>query len=297
MSCNLCSSDTTEPLFHLRDYRLRVDDVEWIAVRCTCGLAYLNPRPTFEEVGRYYPPEYFNGRGSHGERYKRLAAHVPGDGGALLDFGTARGDFPALMQGRGWEVAGVEPFDAGNPWNLDIRADLSTFPDASFDVITAWAVFEHLHDPMAAFRQCHRLLKPGGRLVIQVPNVNSIHRLALQEDVPRHLYFFGRRTLKQYGVWAGLELSRFVHTTDLFGGSGRGALRLALVRATGHSVADFFEVYRTPQRERFRRWPVLAAAWTATSAVERVLLADRVVRAARVSGQVVAEFRKPGVMP
>ena len=65
------------------------------------------------------------------------------------------------------------------------------------------------------------------------------------------------------------------------------------MRALGRSVDDFFEVYRTPARERFRRWPVLAAAWTGVSAVERVVLADRVVRLARISGQIVVAFTKP----
>jgi hypothetical protein len=115
----------------------------------------------------------------------------------------------------------------------------------------------------------------------------------MQEDVPRHLYFFSTKTLRAYGEKVGLRLSRVVHTTDLFGGSGRGILRLALVRALGKSVDEFFEVWRTPRRERFRRWPLLASAWTGVAAIERILLADWVVRHVRASGQVVAEFEKP----
>ena len=300
VNCNLCGRDDARPLFRLRDYRLRVDDVVWTAVECRgCGLAYLNPRPTAEEIARYYPRSYFDERRRHGERYRRLAAYVPGAGGRLLDVGTARGDFLALMRDAGWEVAGIEPYaSAGNPHGLPIhrlpfpeRCDL---PPASYDVITAWAVFEHLRDPAAAFEVCGRLLRPGGRLVLQVPNLRSVYsRWALQEDVPRHLYFFSERTLRAYGERSGLELERVDHTTDLFGGSGRGVLRRLLVRALGGSDDRFFEVWRTARRERFRRWPLLALAWTAAAAVERVLLADWVVRRLRISGQVVATFRKP----
>ncbi len=300
VTCNLCGSDVAKPLFRLRDYRLWVDDAEWSAVRCrSCGLGYLNPRPTEEEMRRYYPAAYFGDRQLHMERYRREAAYVPGTGGRLLDIGAGSGGFLSVMRDRGWDVTGIEPADeAGNPHG--VRMSRSLFPEdcelppASFDVITAWAVFEHLRDPGQAFSVTERLLRPGGSLILQVPNLRSIYsRWALQEDVPRHLYFFTEMTLRAYGRRVGLDLERVFHTTDLFGGSGRGVMRLMLLRALGRSTREFFEVWSTPRWDRFRRWPLLAVAWTATSAIERLLLADRVVRACRMSGQIVAEFRKP----
>jgi SAM-dependent methyltransferase len=297
VSCNLCGADDTKPLFRMRDYRMRVDDIEWQAVRCrSCGLGYLNPRPAPDELRRYYPPEYFSRRATHTARYRRMADYLPESPGALLDVGTARGDFLAVMRDLGWEVEGIEPAEeAGNPHGLRIhRTDFpgpSDLPSRHYDVITAWAVFEHLRDPAAAFTECARMLRPGGRFLLQVPNLRSIWaRWALQEDIPRHLYFFDPSTLRAYGHRAGLKLRNVRHTTDLFGGSGRSALRLALVRSLGRTTDDFFEVLSTPRRERFRRWPFLATAWTAVAAVERVLLADWVVRTARITGQIVAEF-------
>jgi SAM-dependent methyltransferase len=252
-----------------------------------------------DEIERYYPIDYFSHRGLQTRRYRRLAGYVPGERGKLLDVGTARGDFIAEMHKRGWQVAGIEPAeDAGNPHGLQIYRtqfpDDCDLPPNSYDVITAWAVFEHLHDPLQAFRVCARLLRPGGHLIVQVPNLRSIWaRWALQEDVPRHLYFFNPKTLREYANRAGLGLDRVVHTTDLFGGSGRGVLRLALIRALGGSTADFFDVWRTPRRERFRRRPLLAFAWTAVAALERAILTDWLVRSARISGQIVVGFRKP----
>lgn len=299
VTCNLCGSDERELLFELRDYRLRVDDMIWSAVRCRqCGLGYLSPRPTKSEIFRYYPRRYFDHRSSLLERFRRQATYVRGSRGRLLDIGAASGEFLLVMRDRGWEVLGIEASDeADNRHNLPILRghfpEDCDLPPKSFDVITAWAVFEHLHDPAAAFQLCAHLLSPGGRLIIQVPNLRSVQsRWALREDVPRHLYFFTPNTLSAYGKGAGLELRRVVHTTDLFGGSGRGVLRLFLVRALGKSVDDFFEIARTPGRERFRRWPVLATACTVVAAIERVLLADWVTRLARVSGQIVVEFEK-----
>ena len=277
-----------------------MDEVEWSVVRCTsCGLGYLNPRPTVEEIRRYYPEAYFSRRGTHGARYVRQASYVRGAPGRLLDIGTARGDFLVVMQRRGWEVVGIEPFGGSeSPYGFEIHQ--CSFPedcsltDDQYDVITAWAVFEHLRDPATAFRRASQLLKAGGRLLVQVPNLRSISaRWARQEDVPRHLYFFTPKTLRRYAEASGLEVARVMHTTDLFGGSGRGVLRLALVRALGRSTADFFEIWRTPRRERFRRWPYLAGAWTAVSGLERIVLNDWLIRSLRISGEILVEFTKP----
>jgi SAM-dependent methyltransferase len=302
--CNLCGSEAARPLFRLRDYRFCVDDVEWTAVRCkSCGLGYLNPRPTVDEIRRYYPERYFTQRASQMDRYRRQARYVVGERGRLLDIGTARGDFLSVMAERGWQTAGIEPFATpGSSRRSDIH--YCSFPeeceldDGDYDVITAWAVFEHLRDPAAAFRKAADLLREGGRLVIQVPNLHSVYsRWARQEDVPRHLYFFTPRTLHRYGEMSGLELVRVFHTTDLFGGSGRGVMRLALVRALGRSTPEFFEMWRTPRAERFRRWPLLAPAWTAVAGIESIFLNDWLVRLLRVSGQIVVEFVKPDAPP
>jgi SAM-dependent methyltransferase len=302
--CNLCGGDATRLLFRLRDYRLRVDDCLWNVVRCRqCSLGYVNPRPTASEISRYYPDRYFEHRGDQRSRYELQAKYVAAASGQdLLDVGAARGDFLAVIRDRGWRVTGIEPWAGENPHQLPILNE--SFPgecsleDASFDVVTAWAVFEHLHDPRAGFEVVARLLRPGGTFVVQVPNLRSINsRLARLEDVPRHLYFFNPRTLRCYGIRAGLDLVRIDHDTRMYGGSGRGVLRLALTRATGGTQDDFFRFYRFRRGERFRQRPVFAAAWTLTGLVERLLLTDSLVRLLRVSGQVVAVYRKPPWSP
>jgi 2-polyprenyl-3-methyl-5-hydroxy-6-metoxy-1,4-benzoquinol methylase len=301
--CNLCGADDTRLVYSLRDYRLRIDDRLWNLVQCRhCSLGYLDPRPTAAEIGMYYPESYFGHRAGMGRRYALQAAYVPGTGGNLLDIGAARGDFLAVMRDRGWNVTGIEPSTSDNPHGLTIHRQ--RFPEdcelasESFDVITAWAVFEHLHDPAAAFARVTQLLRPGGRFILQVPNLRSISaRHTRLEDIPRHLYFFSPRTLREYARRSGLSLRTIHHTTSMYGGSGRGVLGRLLVQASGGDTDAFFRFYRMTRASRFRQSPVLAAAWTAAGAFERVVMPDWLIRASRVSGQVVAVIDKSIAAP
>jgi 2-polyprenyl-3-methyl-5-hydroxy-6-metoxy-1,4-benzoquinol methylase len=298
VTCNLCGADDTRLLYTARDYRFRIDDRLWNLVQCRrCSLGYLNPRPTVSESAKYYPDAYFGHRGRMTRRYELEATYVSGPPGDLLDIGAAGGDFMAVMRGRGWHVSGIEPSTSENPHGLDIRRQ--RFPEEceldpqSFDVVTAWAVFEHLHDPATAFRRAADLVRAGGHLIVQVPNLRSINaRYARLEDIPRHLYFFSPSTLEQYATLAGLRVDAIQHTTDLHGGSGRGVLRRLLVHALGGTDDDFFAFYAMRRRQRFRASPVRAAAWTLTGAIESVLLTDRLVRTLRMSGEIVAVMRR-----
>lgn len=64
---------------------------------------------------------------------------------------------------------GVAPVGADDALRFVTSApDTAPFPDASFDVATAWSVFEHVTEPRPLLRDVHRVLRPGGVLFIQV---------------------------------------------------------------------------------------------------------------------------------
>ena len=46
--------------------------------------------------------------------------------------------------------------------------------DASFDVVTLWDVIEHTPDPTSVLEECRRVLKPGGLLVVNIPDIGSL---------------------------------------------------------------------------------------------------------------------------
>ena len=170
VGCNLCGSLDQQIVYKKPDELFNTD--EWFTVvECSrCGLGFVNPRP-FEE-GR---PR-------------------------LLDVGCANGGFPRFARANGFDVEGVEI--AIN--SLEIadfpvyRSTLSDIPvnAPTYDIVTAWAVLEHVHDPMSYFRKVGRILKPGGAFVFLVTNFSSISSKALyREDLPRHLHFFSTKTI------------------------------------------------------------------------------------------------------
>lgn len=302
-SCNLCGHDGREVLWTGQDWRFEVDAVPYPVVRCTrCNLGYLCPRPVQEDIGRYYPPTYYARRGEDdaGARMIIQARYLDGlpSGARVLDVGAARGDFVRHLRAAGWDALGLEPYPAAAP-HPDAPIATSWTDDRlaseTFDAVTAWSVFEHLHDPMTVFHECARVLRSGGRLVIHVPNLRSIFsRWSFQEDLPRHLYFFSERTLDAFAAASGLNAPEVVHDNRIMDGSGTGFLRIRLFQRFGGGTQEFFRWRRLPGRTARRRArPLLWAAGLPLAALEHLAVNERVRAGLRMNGYVVATFTKP----
>ena len=85
-----------------------------------------------------------------------------------------------------------------------------------FDAVTMWHVLEHLPDPFAAVARAAELVRPGGRIVISVPNIESLQAQFGGErwfhlDLPRHLFHFSPRSLSALVEQAGLRVVRIGH--------------------------------------------------------------------------------------
>lgn len=146
---------------------------------------------------------------NHQAALDRIARHRPPPG-RLLDFGCGWGLFLDTARAAGWQVQGIEPLPghgvyARGALGLDVVTDTlrpSTFPPDSFDAVTAFQVFEHLPDPAAELDKLHALLRPGGIIAIEVPNIDTplvgLMRGRHRHFVIDHLWFFGPATLARF---------------------------------------------------------------------------------------------------
>jgi len=226
VACALCGAEEAGPILQGRDLRRKLPG-EFCVVRCaSCGLAYVNPRPTEHEMRRYYPSDY----GPHDatppsltERvYYRLFRKVPAPpGSTLLDVGCGGGKYLSFLRERGYRISGIEvnaelAEHLRSEFGLQVYEEPITrapIPEASFDVVTLWWVLEHTHDPLSTLRAAHRALRPGGTIVVSLQNFASIGRLLFGTtwhhlDVPSHLYHFEPRTLRDILRRANFEVLR-----------------------------------------------------------------------------------------
>ena len=231
IKCDLCDSDQYIELYRKPDTWLFLNQYQYPVVECAnCGLVYVNPRPTTEDINRYYPPGYHDGRNDekHIEIYAIQYKYIePYNFNNILDIGCARGDWLEYINKKvsGLELHGIDAYsDYVNSKAINFQKALLYDADLEsnyFDLITAWAVLEHVHTPSAYFEVVARILKKGGKFVFLVTNSESFYgRYAYTEDVPRHLYHFSEKSLKQYANKHSLKVIDIFYTDQLWDGRG-----------------------------------------------------------------------------
>ena len=213
-------------------------------VRCAaCALVQVNPLPIERVADDFYASEHYSRVmqthvvEKHAYRIDRFATERvdtwervlgPGENRACLDVGCASGFVLELAHQRGWRACGVDlnqrAVEVARGKGLDVQCaplESCTFADASFDVVTLYDVLEHLYRPMDILRRAHQLLKPGGLLVLYVPNYESFLRLVLGVDAffiwgIFHLTYFTGETLAHAVRTAGFDvLSIETHGMDM----------------------------------------------------------------------------------
>jgi SAM-dependent methyltransferase len=214
---------------------------QFLVVECAgCRLLRLYPRPEHEQLARYYPAGYwYQPEAAAADRLaelwrrlalrdhlrfarRALAAATPG--GLVLDVGCGGGLFLRELAPAAHPVLGLDfSLDAARvAWSANgvpaVCATLAQAPlaTASCSLITMYHVLEHLYDPAAYLEAARRLLKPGGRLVVQVPNASCWQFLMFGEnwnglDIPRHLLDFRERDLRLLLEHCGFEVLRAKH--------------------------------------------------------------------------------------
>ena len=139
--------------------------------------------------------------------------------GTILDIGCGTGAFLNTMNEADWNITGLEPdtvarTKAAELYNIQPQESEKLFElkPATFNAITMWHVLEHVHDLHAYIKQIEKLLAPGGKAFIAVPNYTSEDAAIYKEhwaayDVPRHLYHFSPQSMETLLTQHNLKLT------------------------------------------------------------------------------------------
>jgi SAM-dependent methyltransferase len=203
-------------------------------VQCRrCGFAMTDPVPI--SMDPYYPPRYrrFNAlaafvlRRLYLRRVDGWLARLPAKGVAL-EIGSGTGWMLRALRERGWLAVGSERTVAAATAARDgagvpmFVGDLGAIRDAPLlDLVVMFHVLEHLPDPLAALSAVARRVKPGGTLILGIPNIASWQARVtgsrwMHLDAPRHLCHFSpdaiERALHASGFrMAHLDFRSFEH--------------------------------------------------------------------------------------
>jgi 2-polyprenyl-3-methyl-5-hydroxy-6-metoxy-1,4-benzoquinol methylase len=224
-SCPCCGSSALSKALVATDYLVSEKEFEiWECADCT--LRFTQNVPDYNSISQYYQSgNYISHSGTNKGLINRLYHFVRKitlsdkrrlilsvtqmDNGRLLDIGAGTGSFVSHMQSNGWKATGLEPDEAArsnalaiNGVNLLTPDAFFDFPADSFDVITMWHVLEHVHELHDYMEQLKKILNPGGKIFIAVPNYTSYDAGFYKNfwaayDVPRHLYHFSPEAMFQ----------------------------------------------------------------------------------------------------
>lgn len=237
VNCCVCNSDAANCVGVGEDFEYHTSADVFAAMQCeTCGLVYLNPRPSVAEFERIYPPSYhafdFSEK-DYGFVFKvrsRLEANrlltfckdLPDDA-KILDVGCGDGFHLRLLRDYGnknWTLEGLDASEkaaeAAAKSGIEVHlgtAEENDLPAENYDLAFLIQTIEHVEKPDKVLPSICRLLKNGGRLVIVTDNTDSLDFKLFKNGYwggyhfPRHWNLFNRNALAKLAEKSGFEIA------------------------------------------------------------------------------------------
>lgn len=238
--CYACGSEDSSAFIEA------VDDLtgrpgRFTFVRCSaCGLVYQSPRLTLEHIKSYYDSGYiahqrrnrwgplsplFNAAMDSLDRAKLriVERYVELDQtSAVLDVGCGAGSFLARVRDqRRSAVVGVDFVDLSDrPTLRGVEFHHGLFYDQEvgrdrFNLATMWHFLEHDYDPRRSLEHARQALKPDGRLVIEVPRLDSLTYRMFKDrwpglQAPQHTVLYDRRAFVSLMERAGYVVEHYL---------------------------------------------------------------------------------------
>ena len=217
-------------------------------------------------------------------------------GARVLDAGAGGGRLVAALARRGHDAYGIEPSarsrERAVAAGLDVRDDSIYRHEASdLDAVVLWHVLEHLDDPRGAVERVRGWLRPGGLLLLGVPNRESAQaRIAgsgwLHFDAPRHRVHLTPRGLDSLVRSAGLEPTAIRHMIWEHNPAG---MWMALLTRMGMAPGLPFHLLKRNARARPRDAALLAAGLPLAPVA---VVAEALAAAGRRGGTVAMTARR-----
>jgi len=254
--CILCGGT------HFREY-LKCEGFSY--KKCNgCGLILMNPQPLASEVRKRYTSlygdDYRDYELENEDNYLELQKLALRDAGfytiekqlmingkpAILDVGCATGALLAWLRERGWETTGLEISPAADYAKQTRKLDVSRksleeadFPAASFNVILASHLVEHLNNPDEFIANAGKILRPGGFLLVSTPNAGSFQAKIFKNNwrsaIFDHLFLYSKKTIRKHLQKHGFKI-RGIYT---WGGLAEGTAPKPLKRLADKSAKIF----------------------------------------------------------
>ncbi len=230
MNCRICNASSWEEVMTVGDVRYQTTERLFQIMKCMdCGVLatrdderYVDPSPFYpEQYGAFvldvHPKEKQLPRSGHLRCFPYAALgrlswleHVDCTPGTrVLDVGCGSGKKLARLRDLfSWEAIGIEPNSQAvaiaRSRGLEVHEGTldSYMPSEPFDLVVLSHVLEHIPYPRSALHKVKNLLRPGGRLIVLVPNAASVERRKFGPmwdawDVPRHIHHFSPTSLRR----------------------------------------------------------------------------------------------------
>lgn len=238
-TCLFCEESFTDTVARGRDYEYEStpDTFEW--VRCRhCELMFIQPRPAADAMEIIYPSNYYayhEGENENafikrfrdrmeGAKVRRYQALLGSDSAEIVDVGCGDGRLLNILRRLGskrWNLAGIELDDSAAASAKDAGfevqqgdfegLDVSSW-SGRFDLALMHHMLEHTRDPRAVVRKVRGLLRPGGFVSIETPELRGWDFDLFKKrywggyHTPRHFYLFDRDTLTRLLEEEGFEV-------------------------------------------------------------------------------------------
>ena len=204
-NCYICKTSNSKPYVTIKD-SLNIN--LYTIAQCDCGFCFVNPRPSEKELNKYYCTDDYlphsKGKGLLFLLYRivqkisfynkfLLLRNLIKEKITHLDYGGGDGRFSNYVNSK--KNATSLFYDPYYKKSLD--TDLKK---NEYNIITLWHVLEHAYDLDILFENIEKSLEKRGKLVVAVPNFDSLERNIYKEnwaayDLPRHLYHFNNISL------------------------------------------------------------------------------------------------------